>query len=471
MEISRIKLFFEPVRAAPWRAAFTLIHTVAVNTLGLALIEVSRRLVDGIGKSPSQDGFYSYAWAFCGLSIAILILWLVMNFFNSWHQWLAPIRRYAYAKYMRKYLLLNNEDVAKYGVGRMIPLIQKGVEQWFRSISFIFRDFGWLAIGYISGILYIGSIDIRLAGISVAFTFAMIVLIHLLNKGAIRWRKFRRDYENHMTRQLVIMIMEKFTILKNGKIEREIDRLGDLSDRRGFYGYKTDIFIEPLGFLPDFLIQMLKLLMIVFMGTSALHGNTTAGDVAAILLVTGILSSYITQGATVYKDFTNAQIDIEALWDTFDAIPSIEGYDTGKEFEYRRGAISLSHVAYGYGKEKKVWTNFSLDIPAGKKIAIVGRSGVGKSTLIKLVLGFVRPESGTVSVDGQNLAEVNLASYYRHVGYLSQEPAVFDGTIYENLAYGLPGEEGISSDDITMALDRAQCEFVANLPQGLDTEI
>jgi hypothetical protein len=116
MKIERLKLFFEPIRSAPWRAFFTAFHAVSVNTLSLLLIEVSRRLINSIGTGKSEQGLYFYGGIFLGVILIILMIHIVMNFYNSWHQYLAPMRRYMYEKYMRKYLLLNNEDVAKYGV-------------------------------------------------------------------------------------------------------------------------------------------------------------------------------------------------------------------------------------------------------------------------------------------------------------------------------------------------------------------
>lgn len=79
-----------------------------------------------------------------------------------------------------------------------------------------------------------------------------------------------------------------------------------------------------------------------------------------------------------------------------------------------------------------------MDIPGGKKIALVGLSGSGKTTLMKMIAGYLRPESGKVVIDGQDLMDVSLQSYYQHIGYLTQEPSIFDGTIRENLEYATP---------------------------------
>lgn len=131
-------------------------------------------------------------------------------------------------------------------------------------------------------------------------------------------------------------------------------------------------------------------------------------------------------------------------------------------------------MTYDYGKGE-VLTNFSLEIEGGKKTALVGVSGSGKSTLIKLMAGYIHPIQGEVIIDGQPLPNsdneeyVSLKSYYRHIGYLTQEPNVFDGTIYENLTYALDYEP--NAEELEQAIQGAQCQFIYEFPDGVQTEI
>lgn len=116
-----------------------------------------------------------------------------------------------------------------------------------------------------------------------------------------------------------------------------------------------------------------------------------------------------------------------------------------------------------------MFQDFCLDIVGGKKTALVGLSGSGKTTLMKLIAGYLRPEQGNVLVDGQNLTQVSLKSYYQHIGYLTQEPSVFDGTIRENLEYGINASKVAKGEKVTKDLEQiiklAKCEWISNLPQ------
>lgn len=124
-------------------------------------------------------------------------------------------------------------------------------------------------------------------------------------------------------------------------------------------------------------------------------------------------------------------------------------------------------------EKKMVLKDFSLKIKSGSKVALVGRSGSGKTTIAKLISGYMQPTAGTVFVDGQDLSEVSLKSYYKYIGYLTQEPMVFDGSVRDNLLYAVSYEDlrSITEEKIKDALEKAQCGFILSMKDGLETQI
>jgi len=125
-------------------------------------------------------------------------------------------------------------------------------------------------------------------------------------------------------------------------------------------------------------------------------------------------------------------------------------------------------MSFSYDKSP-IFKDFDLDIQGWTKTAFVGESWGGKTTLIKLLAGYIRPDEWEIEIDGQKLSEIKLTDYYKHIGYLTQDPSVFDGTIYENLVYALDTEP--PKEDLEKVVKLAKCEFIREFEKWLETEI
>lgn len=252
------------------------------------------------------------------------------------------------------------------------------------------------------------------------------------------------------------------------KYDHEIAQRCLLREDRYTYKYKEKLQ-QALGY--DTLVlstEILLLLVAWFVGFNIINWQYSVGD---FVLLTGLALLFQRELSRLLQEIRKMQEDIihvEKLIDTFSDLQSKNNYNTGKKFVYKSGKISLNNVKYGYGNED-VFSEFSLDIAWWKKTALVWSSGGGKSTLIKLIAWYLSADKGMVTVDGQNLDNIQLKSYYEHIGYLTQEPSVFDGTIYENLIYALdyvPDDE-----ELNTAIRNAGCEFIYDMHQWLQTEI
>lgn len=150
--------------------------------------------------------------------------------------------------------------------------------------------------------------------------------------------------------------------------------------------------------------------------------------------------------------------------------PDIEQNEGKRTVEAVEGHLTLEHVSHRYADaEVEAVQEVSLDIAAGGTVAFVGSSGSGKSTLLNLVLGFARPTSGRILLDGVDMQRLDLRTARRFISVVPQESVMFEGTIRENVAYGMPhaGEERI----VRALRDANAWEFVRALPKGLDTVV
>ncbi|TKR93550.1 hypothetical protein L596_007979 [Steinernema carpocapsae] len=152
--------------------------------------------------------------------------------------------------------------------------------------------------------------------------------------------------------------------------------------------------------------------------------------------------------------------------------PKIDPYsDEGMRIGKLRGEIVLEDVQFSYPlrEDMKVLAGVSLTVSPGQKIALVGASGCGKSTIVNLLLRFYDPDSGKVTIDGHDLRNVNVRSLREAIGIVNQEPILFDGTLEENI---LLGREGATHEDVVRTCRLANAmEFIQHLPEGLQTRV
>lgn len=132
-----------------------------------------------------------------------------------------------------------------------------------------------------------------------------------------------------------------------------------------------------------------------------------------------------------------------------------------------KGSIHIQSIGFKYGEGKHVFDDFSLTIPAGQRVGIVGFSGAGKSTLFKLLLRFLDVTSGSITIDGQDLRSITQDDLRKHISYVPQEPILFHRSLKENISYG---RAGATDDEVIDAAKRAHAhDFIAGLQKGYDT--
>jgi ATP-binding cassette subfamily B protein len=224
---------------------------------------------------------------------------------------------------------------------------------------------------------------------------------------------------------------------------------------------------------------------------STLHigqGAIIAGGVAAVMLLAGsyavegrmsvgdlvLVNAYLIQLCLplntlgfVFRQTLDALVDSERVFALLDERPEIADSPTSRTLQLRGGSVAFEHVGFAYEPGRPILDDFSLELPAGATVAVVGGSGSGKSTLARLLLRLYDPDGGRVTIDGQDLRAVTQASLHAAIGVVAQDTALFNDTIAYNIAYGRPGA---GLPQVIEAAKAAQVhEFIVSLPKQYDT--
>lgn len=209
------------------------------------------------------------------------------------------------------------------------------------------------------------------------------------------------------------------------------------------------------------------------------YGLVGIGELTAIYSIYGSFRRVVLEIGKYIPQMMNCVANAERIYDFLqleeeaESIRCVEADKTQRVSDtgLKDSILTIKDATFGYNDERQVLTDFSLDVKKGEFVAITGQSGCGKSTLVKLILGFYMPKGGTFVLEGKSYQELTYKQIRERIGYVPQEPYLFETTIAENIAFGkYDSIEEASMDDIIKAAKAANAhDFIMKLPDGYNT--
>jgi ATP-binding cassette subfamily B protein len=204
-------------------------------------------------------------------------------------------------------------------------------------------------------------------------------------------------------------------------------------------------------------------------GLQAVEGTLAVGTYSVLVFMTQRLLWPLTRIGQTLDLYQRAMASTQRVMNLLDTPIAIHSGELALPVEKVEGDIHLNNITFAYGEGKPVIENLTLEIPAGKTIAMVGSTGSGKSTLVKLLLRFYEVQQGSITLDGVDIRNLQLYDLRRAIGLVSQDVFLFHGTVRENIAYGDPDAK---LEDVVHAASLAEAhDFIKRLPQGYDTVV
>jgi len=406
----------------------------------------------------------------------LLYIWAVIIFYPMtyalrywvWNYY-PETKKFLDKKYIGNFVIMDNNQAEWIWTWRLIAIIEKWLQYWMDLIKISMMDWSKTFFTISFWLIYMTTIihwDILYV---IAGMIPICIAIYYINIKAVKRRKKRRDVQHTMLRSFVRIVMSKFEILQSKKKEFEIKSLRNLHDEWYIYHKKTADHVRLIFIIPLFLVGILTAIIVWNHGKWIFETGTWFGELTALLVVIGLIVKMLHGGVDFYRAFTKDWIHVEKVLELFEGAKYLKWYDKWKKFQYKDGHIEIKNLLFQYPQNEKIFSNFNLIIEGKKKTALVGASGSGKTTLVKLISGYLTANSGSIEIDGQSLSEISLKSYYKHIGYLTQEPSIFDGTIRENMMYAITKE--VSEKELEQAIVSAKCDFIHKFKKGLSTEI
>lgn len=251
--------------------------------------------------------------------------------------------------------------------------------------------------------------------------------------------------------------IEKFALGNNNYVESKRDSYHAMGL---FYSWMS------------FFITFINILMIFFGALFISKNLIDVSDLITYLMYIGMLIEPVRKLMNFTEQFQNGFTGFERFLEIMKVEPDIVDKPDARDLENVRGEIEFKNVSFSYdtnAEKKNVFSGIDIKIDAGDYVALVGPSGVGKTTLCSLIPRFYEPSEGSVLVDGNDIKDLKLDSLREHIGIVQQDIYLFAGTVRENIEYGKPGA---TFEEITQAAKNANAhDFISELPDGYDTYI
>lgn len=455
-----MKLFKEVIKNNLKMIIFYVLIGIIINFLELYSITYYQKIL---------DAFQYHTLTLVPLIIygLLLIVSTILGYIENYPEQQVKNKLYLDFKLqsLKKMKSIDYLEYQKIGTGRLAQKVEDGsTASRDILVDFWFKLFRWLLPTAIFSLYFI----FRVKKEYVLFVFlGYIIVIIISNIILKRLYKLKENIllnQEILNKHLVRGFMELVVFRTNKKYDTEIKvTKGGI---KNIVDSKTKIKLVHEIFFTSFSL-IVNILQVIVLGYAVLKSDLSVGAVVTVISLLGKAYEPIAIFNVEYVDYKLNKVTVNKYIQLLDTKDD-ENLNRGIVLKNIDGDIEFKNVSYSYFDGKNIIDDLSFKIKAKSSIALVGESGTGKSTIIKLIMGFVKYNAGSILIDGKELKKLNLNSFYDNVTYVSQEAPIFDGTLRENLIF----DKEIDDEEIFKVLKLVSLDkFYQKLEDGLDTEL
>ncbi len=296
---------------------------------------------------------------------------------------------------------------------------------------------------------------------------AYVAFTLVVTQRRIRYRAATNDADNRASSLAVDSLLAFETVKVFGNHGHEIARYDEALSRweRASLTSQRSLALLNAGQAAIIAVGVTGIIYLAAAGVAG--GKMTLGELVAVNAFLLQLFAPLGFLGTIYGALRQSLVDMQRVFELLAQVPEIEDARAAKPLTLSGGAVRFEGVHFAYDPERPILRGVDLELPAGHRLVVVGKSGAGKSTIARLLLRLYDAGSGRVTIDGQDVRQVTQASLRSAIGVVPQDTVLFNDTLFYNIAYG---RLGATEAEVTFAADAAELtELIRRLPQGMQT--
>lgn len=454
-----------------YRVVFSMLALIFSKLIAVYTPLIYRDAVNALSDQGINDLFLGAV----GLTIAYGVSRIFMNGFQQLRDILfAKVAQRALRKLALKTFLHIHALSLRYHITRQTGGLSRIVERGVKGVEFLLRYILFsigpliLELLLIAILLYV-MLDIRYLGVIFGtigiygwFTFKV-------TEWRVKLRKKMNDQDTDAAQKAVDSLLNFETVKYFNAEQREASRYDMAMAGYEDAALKTAYSLAFLNFGQAILITFGLIIVMVMAAIGVQNGTLNVGDFVMVNAYMIQITMPLNFLGTIYREIRQALVDMGAMFNLLDQKKEIVDGPDAQPINVIKGDVKFSNVQFSYDKKRPILSDLNLDIVGGQKIAIVGSSGSGKSTIGRLLFRFYDVSGGFISIDGQDVRNVTQSSLHNVIGVVPQDTVLFNDSIFYNIAYG---KDDATLEEVENAARSAQIhEFVKSLPDGYETTV
>jgi ATP-binding cassette subfamily B protein len=359
----------------------------------------------------------------------------------------------------------------QFHLGRQTGALSKFIDRGTKGVNFLLTYVLFNVIPTIIEIFLVAGILAFVYGWKYALVTLITISLYIIVTFTVtQWRlQFRRRMnaaDNAVSTKLIDSLLNFETVKYFNNEEHEYKRLDESLQEYEKESINNQYSLSYLNIAQTFVIMTGITIMLVMSAFDIRAGSLTIGGFVVINAYMLQLYQPLNFFGTVYREIRQSLTDMENLFSLWEEKPNLSDNDQSAS-KTNQASIRFENVSFDYDERRTIIENISFEVPDGKKVALVGPTGAGKSTISRLLFRFYDPKQGAIYINNENIKEISQSSLRKMIGVVPQDTVLFNDTIYYNISYGNPEA---SEEQIYEAARSADIHnFVIGLPDGYQT--